>query len=64
MLLVRIAEILLMCILTVFSPGIAQNAWCEPVQAHFVLDEMLMNGCIVETNKSNVLLPVQLLDRA
>jgi AP-4 complex subunit sigma-1 len=34
------------------------------VQAHFVLDEMLMNGCIVETNKGNVLMPVQLLDRS
>jgi AP-4 complex subunit sigma-1 len=34
------------------------------VQAHFILDEMLMNGCIVETNKANVLLPVQLLDRS
>ena len=29
-----------------------------------MLDEMLMNGCIVETNKANVLLPVQLLDRS
>ncbi len=34
------------------------------MQAHFVLDEMLMNGCIFETNKANVLTPVQLLDRA
>ena len=33
-------------------------------QAHFIVDEMLMNGCIVETNKQNVLAPVQLLDRA
>lgn len=32
--------------------------------AHFVVDEMLMNGCIVETNKQNVLAPVQLLDKA
>ena len=34
------------------------------MQAHFVLDEMLMNGCIFETNKVNVLAPVQLLERA
>lgn len=34
------------------------------VQAHFVLDEMLVNGCIFETNKANVLQPVQLLDRS
>ncbi len=33
------------------------------VQAHFVLDEMLVNGCIFETNKVNILTPVQLLDR-
>lgn len=32
--------------------------------AHFIVDEMLMNGCIVETNKQNVLAPVQLLDKA
>jgi len=32
--------------------------------AHFIVDEMLMNGRIVETNKQNVLAPVQLLDKA
>jgi len=32
--------------------------------AHFIVDEMLMNGCIVETNKQNVLAPVQLLEKA
>ncbi len=36
----------------------------DVTQAHFILDEMLVNGAIVETNKANVLLPVQLLDRA
>tara|TARA_B110000971_G_C19771596_1_gene391074 strand:- start:98 stop:487 length:390 start_codon:yes stop_codon:yes gene_type:complete len=30
-------------------------------KAHFILDEMVMNGCIVETNKSNILKPIQLL---
>lgn len=34
------------------------------LQAHFIVDEMLMNGCIVETNKQNVLAPVQLLEKA
>ena len=33
-------------------------------KAHFILDEMVMNGCIIETNKNNVLAPVQLLDKA
>jgi len=33
-------------------------------QAHFIVDEMLMNGCVVETNKHNILAPVQLLDKA
>jgi AP-4 complex subunit sigma-1 len=28
------------------------------------VDEMLMNGCIVETNKQNILAPVQLLEKA
>ncbi|KAK9824391.1 hypothetical protein WJX72_009950 [[Myrmecia] bisecta] len=32
--------------------------------AHFIVDEMLMNGCIVETNKTNVLAPIQLLEKA
>ena len=32
-------------------------------KAHFILDEMVMNGCIIETNKTNVLAPVQLLDK-
>lgn len=34
------------------------------LQAHFILDEMLSNGCVVETNKHNVLAPIQLLDKA
>ncbi|EIE26775.1 Adaptor protein complex sigma subunit [Coccomyxa subellipsoidea C-169] len=32
--------------------------------AHFIVDEMLMNGCIVETNKQNILAPIQLLEKA
>jgi AP-4 complex subunit sigma-1 len=33
-------------------------------QAHFIVDEMLMNGCIVDTNKQNILAPIQLLEKA
>lgn len=32
-------------------------------KAHFILDEMVMNGCIVETNKSNVLKPIALMEK-
>ncbi|BDA40574.1 AP-4 complex subunit sigma-1 [Coccomyxa sp. Obi] len=32
--------------------------------AHFIVDEMLINGCIVDTNKQNVLTPIQLLEKA
>lgn len=37
---------------------------CCATQAHFIVDEMIMNGCIVETNKQNILAPVQLLEKA
>ena len=40
------------------------TASCLILQAHFIVDEMLMNGCIVETNKQNILAPVQLLEKA
>ena len=33
-------------------------------KAHFILDEMIMNGCIIETNKNNILAPVHILDKA
>jgi len=32
-------------------------------QVHYIVDEMLLNGCIVETNKSNILEPVELLEQ-
>lgn len=32
-------------------------------QVHFLLDEMVMNGYVVETNKSNILRPIDLMDR-
>ena len=35
----------------------------EPGQAHYILDEMVMNGCMVETNRLKILTPVQLLDK-
>ena len=34
------------------------------MQAHYILDEMLMNGAITETNKQNILAPIQLLEKA
>ncbi len=33
-------------------------------KAHYIIDEMIMNGCIVDTNRSNVLNPLALLDKA
>ncbi|KAF9615763.1 hypothetical protein IFM89_026229 [Coptis chinensis] len=33
-------------------------------KVHFMLEEMIMNGCIVETSKSNILSPIQLMDKA
>jgi AP-4 complex subunit sigma-1 len=32
-------------------------------QVHFLLDEMVMNGYIVETNRNNVLRPLDLMER-
>lgn len=32
-------------------------------KAHFILDEMVMNGQIVETNKANILKPIMLTDK-
>ena len=32
-------------------------------KAHFILDEMVMNGYIIETNKANVLKPILLLEK-
>ncbi len=33
-------------------------------KAHMILDEMIMNGQIVETNKNRVLAPVAVLEKA
>jgi len=32
-------------------------------QVHFIVDEMVMNGQILETNRSNVLRPIDLMER-
>lgn len=33
-------------------------------KAHFIVDEMIMNGCIVETNKSTILDPIIALEKS
>ena len=33
-------------------------------KAHMILDEMVVNGNIVETNRSRVLAPVAVMDKA
>ena len=33
-------------------------------KAHYIVDEMVSNGCIVENNKVNILKPLVLMDRA
>ena len=65
----ELAELVGMAITTsrcLTSPAgpVANYMWHGHVQAHFIVDEMLMNGCLVETNKQNVLQPVQLLEKA
>ena len=32
-------------------------------KSHFILDEMVLNGCIVETNKNNIIKPIALMDK-
>jgi AP-4 complex subunit sigma-1 len=32
-------------------------------EVHFLVDEMVQNGFIVETNKSNILRPIALMER-
>ncbi|KAL8276056.1 hypothetical protein Esti_000004 [Eimeria stiedai] len=33
-------------------------------KAHFIIGEMIMDGCIVETNKTNIMAPIQMLEKA
>ncbi len=37
---------------------------CVRAQVHYILDEMLLTGCIYDTNKQNILEPIQLLEQA
>lgn len=32
-------------------------------KAHLILDEMVMNGCVVETNKRNILDPIRMMEK-
>jgi AP-4 complex subunit sigma-1 len=32
-------------------------------KTHFILDEMIANGCIIDTNKVNILSPLQMMDK-
>lgn len=32
-------------------------------KAHYIVDEMVANGAIVETNKANILKPILLMDK-
>ncbi|KAM4830827.1 AP-4 complex subunit sigma-1 [Sciurus carolinensis] len=32
-------------------------------KVHIILDEMVLNGCIVETNRARILAPLQILDK-
>jgi AP-4 complex subunit sigma-1 len=33
-------------------------------KAHYIVDEMVANGAIVENNKANILKPLELLDKS
>jgi hypothetical protein len=51
-------------------PGLTRGTRGWPFQimfnidkAHFILDEMICNGEIVETNKTRILAPVRVIDR-
>ena len=32
-------------------------------KAHFIVDEFLSNGCILDANRTNVLAPILLIDK-
>ena len=32
-------------------------------KAHFIVDEFLMNGCLVDANRTNILSPITLIDK-
>lgn len=33
-------------------------------KAHFMLEEMVMNGCVIETSRANILAPIQLMEKS
>jgi AP-4 complex subunit sigma-1 len=33
-------------------------------KAHYIVDEMVTNGCIIENNKTNILKPIALIDKS
>jgi AP-4 complex subunit sigma-1 len=33
-------------------------------KAHYIVDEMVANGAIIENNKTNILKPLQLIDKS
>jgi hypothetical protein len=44
------------------SPFPSPSSFLSP-EVHFLVDEMVQNGFIVETNKSNILRPIALMER-
>jgi AP-4 complex subunit sigma-1 len=32
-------------------------------KAHFIVQEFILNGCVIETNKTNILAPVYQIDK-
>jgi AP-4 complex subunit sigma-1 len=32
-------------------------------KAHFIVQEFILNGCVIETNKANILAPVYQIDK-
>lgn len=47
-----------------FMYSILVLTFLNEMQAHFIIDEMCMNGTIVETNRQNALAPIHLLEKA
>jgi AP-4 complex subunit sigma-1 len=45
-------------------PCVASQIMFNLEKAHFILDEMVMNGYIVETNKISILKPIHLMEKS
>ncbi|KAG8508727.1 AP-4 complex subunit sigma-1 [Galemys pyrenaicus] len=39
------------------------RTWQSTDKVHIILDEMVLNGCIVETNRARILAPLLILDK-